>query len=146
MIPLPAAVPLRGEKMSLSGERKEKDRRRKKIPPQRSDVLFGLRSAFRSQVSAQIKMHLFHQTSSKAACQLSSCYLFTGQRDPALFEEASENRSVPNRWWGAMACMHQETPGVQLVDQKTFFITVGIMFLNFHKMSLIIASNQFPEK
>lgn len=61
--------PAERRKMSLSGERKEKDRRRKKIPPQSSDVLFGCRCAFRSQVSAQIKMHLFHQTSSGAACQ-----------------------------------------------------------------------------
>lgn len=148
MIPQAAAIPLREEKWACQEERKEKDRKEKIIPPLSFDVLFGCGSAFRGQVSAQIKMHLFHQTSREAACQLSGSHLFTGRRDPAYSERglrAGRRRPAQVCWSGdcAMHCA-ETTPGDHLLDQRTFFITVTVTFLSPHKMSLMIAGNPFP--
>lgn len=100
------------------------------------DLLFAAKSLHRLKCTYFIK----HPEKGPASYLAAVC--LQGGR----IQLRTENRSVLIRRRGAVACMQQETPGVQLVDQKTSFITVMVMVLNFHNMSLIIVSNQVPEK
>lgn len=71
--------PTERRKMSLSGERKEKDRIFKKKKPSQS-LKFGSVSAFRSQVSVQIKTHLFHQHPAKQPATYPAAVCLQGGR------------------------------------------------------------------
>lgn len=68
--------PAERRKVSLSQERKEKDRRKKKSPLKVLMCGLAVDRLFFAK-SVQIKMHLFHHTPSEAASQLPGCCLFT---------------------------------------------------------------------
>lgn len=78
-------------------------------------------------------MHLFHQTSSKAACQLSVCCLLTGQKDPALSEMRTE-------------CIQATTPSVSTAGGTEDISYRRYGDVSFTTMSLTMARNQVPEK